>query len=208
MASFRRGLGTTLRVFVAILRERLHHGRRLFGRTDPVAPPPRFHVHGEASGAWTLTARGDGIQVSQVGIEVVRFMSPPLGIAMVEYRDRPREWVAPSVERGRVLEAFVGLRDLLGCGGFDLAVFSPTETLELFIDRSGLMEIRTGSWNEPKLRSILTACGFLETLHVPTLPVSRRAGFEWTPDQDRRVRRIHESLALQPVTMDEQDRYG
>jgi hypothetical protein len=116
-----------------------------------------------------LTARGDQPRITQVFLEAVQELSGPLGLVIVEVQ-RVREWVVSEVPRSRVLAGLVSLRDLLGQGPIDVAVFSTPMAMEIFLDRWGNLEVRAGTWIEPRLRAILGHHGFREVPHLSTLP--------------------------------------
>jgi hypothetical protein len=116
-----------------------------------------------------LTARADQPRITQVLLETVQELTGPLGLVIVEVQ-RVREWVISSVPRPRVLAGLVCLRDLLGQGPIDVAVFSTPMGIEIFLDRWGNFEVRAGTWIEPRLRGILEHHGFREVSHLSTLP--------------------------------------
>lgn len=165
------------------------------------ASDARFSVRLEDRDIRFLTARGDQPRVTQVLLEAVRELSGPLGLVIVEVQ-RVREWVVSAVPRARVLGGLVTLRDLLGQGPIDVAVFSTPMATEIFLDRWGNLEVRAGTWLEPRLRAILEYHGFREVPHLSTLPsqpaptmpahlyrdrllaVTRELGVDSEPDSD------------------------
>jgi len=126
-----------------------------------------------AGGVRQFSARGDHPRVTQLLLDAVRAIPGSLGVALVELGESPREWVGTGVSRGEVLESVLALRDLLGRGSLDLAVFSSHEGVEIYLDRTGLLEIRTsGTW-EPRARSLLEAQHFT---WAPRLPEALNPG--------------------------------
>jgi hypothetical protein len=118
-------------------------------------------------GVRQFSARGEHPRLTQLLLDAVRAISGSLGVAIVELGESPREWVGSGVSRAEALEAILALRDLLGRGSLDLAIFSSTEGVEIYLDRRGLLEIRTGGTWEPRARSLLMAQKFV---WAPKLP--------------------------------------
>ena len=129
-----------------------------------------------------------------------------LGLVVVEVHDRPREWTATAVERASVLEMLVGMRDLLGRGGLDVAVFSPDEGVEVFLDRFATLEIRCGEWNEPRFRGMLEGLGFSFDERVPSLPETYPDPVAWTEEDRSRVEELCAAVGLSapPATSETQ----
>jgi hypothetical protein len=120
-----------------------------------------------AGGVRQFSARGEHPQVTQLLLDAVRAIPGSFGVAIVELGESPREWVGTGVLRAEALEGILALRDLLGRGSLDLAVFSSSEGVEIYLDRTGLLEIRTsGTW-EPRARSLLEAQRFTWAPRLP-----------------------------------------
>ena len=137
-----------------------------------------------AGGVRQFSARGEHPRVTQLLLDAVRAIPGTLGVAIVELGESPREWVGTGVARAEVLESVLALRDLLGRGTLDLAVFSSHEGVEIYLDRTGLLEIRTGGTWEPRARSLLEAQHFV-----------------WAP-------RLPEALGHEPANVAARDRIG
>ena len=120
-----------------------------------------------AGGVRQFSARGEHPRVTQLLLDAVRAIPGSLGVAIVEIGDSPREWVGSGVSRAEVLESVLALRDLLGRGSLDLAVFSSHEGVEIYLDRTGLLEIRTGGTWEPRARSLLESQHFIWAPRLP-----------------------------------------
>jgi hypothetical protein len=143
---------------------------------------PGFTAQIVTGGVRQFCARGDQPLVFLGLMDCVRALPGPLGIVIVDLGESPREWVGNSLSRVQILEGLLALRDLLGQGAMDVAVFSSEEGVELFLDRSGTLEIRTGGWWEPRARSLLEGRGFRwvsslaptwSTAPVPLTPEAR-----------------------------------
>jgi hypothetical protein len=120
----------------------------------------RYTTQATGSGLRQIEARGERFQVTQVLLDGIRSVPGPWGVVLVELGPQPREWVARSLPRARVLEGLLSLRDLLAAGTMDVAVFSSERGIEIFLDRRGELEIRTGAWWEPRFRGLLEKHGF------------------------------------------------
>jgi hypothetical protein len=131
--------------------------------------------------------------VTQILLEGITVVPGSLGIVIVEATPVAREWLAPTVKRSRILEALLSIRDLLGQGHLDIAVFSPRHGVEFFLDRFATLEIRTGSWLEPRFRAMLEAKEFRYVARLPVLPEDPRVA-EWTEEDRVRVARAREAL--------------
>jgi hypothetical protein len=81
----------------------------------------------------------------------------------------------------------------------DLALFSSAHALEVFLDRWGTVEIRTGSWNEPRIIAVLHASGFERVDRVAPVPPESGGELEWTDEATQRVRRVRKRLGLRPA---------
>jgi hypothetical protein len=152
----------------------------------------------EENGPRFLMARGDLPRVTQAFFDAIRTVTGSLGVVLVEVTPTPREWLVPSVPRARILEGLVSIRDLLGTGHLDVAVFSHRNGVEFFLDRFGTLEIRTGSWLEPRLRGILESRRFEKVSHLATLP-SLSDPIEWTDEHRDRVSLVRSALGCRPV---------
>ncbi len=130
-------------------------------------------------------------------VETVRALTGVFGVVLVEVHGPSREWSAQGLDRGRVLGALLQLRDLWGRGVVDLAVFSPTEGVELFLDRFGTLEIRTGTWNETRVKALLELEGFRPAGRLPTLPSPVADPASWDGDARERLARVRETLGLE-----------
>jgi len=159
------------------------------------APLPRgacFTSMLMSGGVRQFSARGEHPRVTQLLVDAIRAIPGTLGVAIVELGDSPREWVGTGVSRGEVLEGMLALRDLLGRGSFDFAAFSSSEGVEIYLDRTGLLEIRTsGTW-EPRARSLLEAQKFV---WAPRLPEALSSGPVNATARDR-IQAVAEFLAL------------
>ena len=120
--------------------------------------------------------------MTQLALDMVRRFPSPMGLVLVEYRPGPREWLSSYLGKGRTLGALVKIRDLLGASAFDIAVVSPPLGLEVIIDHLGILEVRTGAWNEVLVRSIFSEAGFEEIRDVDPQTISTPA--ELIPNQD------------------------
>ena len=179
--------------FLDLLRQR---------RTDEFAGhgEPRFHLQTGQDGVERMIVRGPAPNVADVVLKWIQGQHTPLGIVLVDYAaGDPREWVAEPVPRRSVLAGLLMLRDLLGDGGFDLALHAAHDNWELILDRWGVLEVRAGSWNEPRLRSVLAEAGFTEAEELSALPPVGTPR-EWTPELWDRVREVREQLALERPT--------
>lgn len=172
--------------------------RRIGGVLLAEAEPAgnRFALRRRAAETVQIAVRGETGAVTQLLIDATGSLAAAYGLVLVEYREAPREWMAADVPRGRVLEALMSLRDLLGTGGLDVAVHSPGEHVELILDRFGVLEIRAGVWHEPRLRSLLTQRGFVEDPGITVLPPARAGEFAWTRETDARFAAVKQRLAL------------
>jgi hypothetical protein len=128
--------------------------------TPGTEPHPGFTAQIVTGGVRQFCARGGQSLIFMSLMDCVRALPGPLGVVMVELGDTPRESVGNGITRGQILEGLLALRDLFGQGALDVAVFSSEEGVELYLDRSGTLEIRTGGWWEPRARSLLEARGF------------------------------------------------
>jgi hypothetical protein len=156
----------------------------------------RYFVEGGSGGLRHVTARGSRIQVTQILLDGLCAVPGPWGLVVVELGNRPREWVARSLPRSRVLEGLVTLRDLLADGGMDVAVFSADHGIEIFLDRWGVLEIRTGGWWEPRMRALLESRGFRRAGgQLPTRVNSRDSAGPGL-EHSHRVARVCRELGL------------
>ena len=177
--------------------------RALFGRRRverPEAPAvPRYRVRTEPGGVVHFAARGDHPRITQAFLDVVRSLSGRPGVVLVEYGERPTEWVAAEVSPAALLAAMVSVRDLLGRGALDVAVHSRNEGVEVFIDHLGELDVRSGSWNERRFRDVFSRLAFLAT--EDPLPPSEAAGkaLALDPDRQTRLTAAVETLGLAPV---------
>jgi hypothetical protein len=122
---------------------------------DGLDPRPGFTAQLVAGGVRQFTARADQPLISLLFLDCIRALPGSLGMVIVDLGEMPQEWVGGGLSRFQVLEGLLALRDLLGKPGMDVAVFSPSEGVEVFLDRSGSLEIRTGGSWEPRARSLL-----------------------------------------------------
>ncbi|HET9234971.1 MAG TPA: hypothetical protein VFP10_12595, partial [Candidatus Eisenbacteria bacterium] len=119
-----------------------------------------------AGGVRQFSIRAEHPQITQLLLDAVRALPGPLGVAIVELGEPTREWVGTGASRPEVLEAILAMRDLLGRGSLDVAVFSGHEGVEIYLDRAGILELRVqGSW-EPRARSLLETGGFMWTARL------------------------------------------
>lgn len=168
------------------------------------SPPPDpsvdnlYTIRVEENGPRFLTARGDLPRVTQVFLDVIRTVTGSLGLVLVEVTPVPREWLVSSIPRARILEGLFSIRDLLGSGHLDVAVFSGRHGVEFFLDRLGTLEIRTGSWLEPRMRGVLESQGFERVGHLTTLPQVRDP-IDWTDEHQDRVDQVRTVLGCRPV---------
>jgi hypothetical protein len=167
-------------------------------RRSKVAPAPAYSSRTESNGSRHLLVRGDAGRLTKLLLDVIQETPAPLGIALVEYRaEEPVEWVSSGLDRGTVLEGILSVRDLVGRGAVDLAVFSQIQGLELFLDRLGILEIRTGAWNEPRLISVLDRLGFHRVPRVSLASGDLDPGAApWDEESLRRFDRTKERLDL------------
>jgi hypothetical protein len=100
--------------------------------------------------------------MTQVAFDIVRTLPSPMGLVLVEYRPGPREWTSSYLGRRRTLSALMSIRDLLGVAGMDVAVVSPPLGLEVIMDHLGILEVRTGAWNEALVRGAFSRAGYVE----------------------------------------------
>jgi hypothetical protein len=123
-------------------------------------------------------------------------------VVVVELGAETREWVARSIPRARVLEGLLSLRDLLGAGAMDVAVFSPEHGIEIFLDRWGSLEIRTGGWWEPRFRTLLEERGFrLAGGRLPAVEARSERPGRGAADPAR-VAQICDALGFDPPAAD------
>jgi hypothetical protein len=159
---------------------------------SPSEPQACFTSMLMAGGVRQFSARGEHPRVTQLLLDAVRAIPGSFGVAIVELGDSPREWVGTGVLRGEALEAILALRDLLGRGSMDLAVFSSSEGVEIYLDRTGLLEMRTGGTWEPRARSLLDAQHFT---WAPRLPEALSSGPANAASRDR-IAAVAEFLTL------------
>jgi len=157
---------------------------------------PSYSVRSTPDGVLYFTARGDQPGAVHVLVETVRAVTGAFGVVLVEVHGLSREWTAQGLDRGRVLGSLLQLRDLWGRGVLDLAVFSASEGVELFLDRFGTLEIRTGSWNEARVKALLELAGFRSARRLPTLPSPVADPALWDAGARNRVARVKETLGL------------
>ncbi len=174
--------------------------------TEPSNPPvrrmdeePRYSVRTQGRNLRHFTARGDQPRLTQVILEAARSLSGSLGVVLVEVHDTPREWTAIDMDRSQILEGLLELRDLLGRGGLDLAVFSSDEAVEVFLDRFGTLEIRCGGWHEPRFRGLLEGQGFAHVPALSSLPLDIPDQSRWTEEDTRRVEDVCVRLGLESI---------
>ena len=129
-------------------------------------------------------------------------------MVLVDVGGPPREWATPSVPRPAVQEGLLSLRDLLGNGLLDIAVFSSREGVEVYLDRFGTLEIRIGSWDEPRLRSLLERKGFRRVARLSVLPPSPGGMTRWTPENRQRFDVAQEFLAVEAASVSEAEGSG
>jgi hypothetical protein len=191
-------LGHILAFFSGLWRKRARRIASPGGRTHRAMMDPTVNRQAcftsilAAGGVRQFSARGEHPRVTQLLLDAVRVLPGGLGIAIVELGESPREWVGTGVSRGELLEAILALRDLLGHGALDLAVFSSSEGVEIYLDRGGLLEIRASNSWEPRARSLLEAQHFV---WAPRLPDA------WSPSPTSpaardRIAAVAEFLAL------------
>lgn len=170
-------------------------------REKPAEAPaiPCYRVRTEPGGIVHFAARGDHPRITQAFLDVVRSLSGRPGVILVEYDERPTEWVASEVAPAALLAAMVSVRDLLGRGAIDVAVHSRNEGVEVFLDHLGELDVRSGSWNERRFRDVFTRLAFFATED----PLPLRAGvaneFPADPDWRSRLAAAVETLGLVPV---------
>ena len=134
---------------------------RAQGLPSQVDVRPTFTSVLAAGGVRQFSIRAEHPQITQLLFDAVRALPGPLGVAIVELGEPTREWVGTGASRAEVLEAILALRDILGRGSLDVAVFSGHEGVEIYLDRTGILELRVqGSW-EPRARSLLETGGFM-----------------------------------------------
>jgi hypothetical protein len=169
-------------------------------REAPAEAPaaPLYRVRTESGGIVHLAARGDHPRITQAFFDVVRSLSGRPGVILVEYGERPVEWVASEVSPAALLAAMVSVRDLLGRGAIDGRPLA-NEGIEVFLDHLGELDVRSGSWNERRFRDVFTRLAFFAT--EDPLPPSAGDANEFTPDPDWRSRLAAavETLGLVPV---------
>ena len=139
----------------AALRARTH------GLPSQVDLRPTFTSILVAGGVRQFSIRAEHPQITQLLLDAVRALPGPLGVAIVDLGEPAREWVGTGASRAEVLEAILAMRDLLGRGSLDIAVFSGHEGVEIYLDRAGLLEFRVQSSWEPRARSLLETGGFM-----------------------------------------------
>lgn len=160
---------------------------------------PEYCVRKEPYGLLHMTARGEHSLVTQAFIEAVRAARSPLGLVLVEAQGTHPEWAIPDLKRSAVLHALMTLRDLLGRGLLDAAVFSSQEGLEVYLDRFGMLEIRAGLWEEPRLRSLLEARGFRGVAGLSVLPEAPPEETEWSTESRERYQSVQWMLERNQV---------
>lgn len=173
------------------------HSRR---EERPEAPPvPRYRVRTEPGGIVHFAARGDHPRITQAFLDVVRSLSGRPGVVLVEYGERPVEWVASEVSPAALLAAMVSVRDLLGRGTLDVAVHSRNEGVEVFLDHLGELDVRSGGWNERRFHEVFTRLSFFAA-EDPLAPCAG-VGNAFPPDSDwqSRLAAAIETLGLFPV---------
>lgn len=159
---------------------------------------PGFTAHMVAGGVRQFTARGDQPLASQLLLDAVRALPGTLGLVIVDLCEPPREWIGGNLTRVQVLEGLLALRDLLGQGAMDVAVFSSGEGVEIFLDRSGVLEIRTGGSWEPRARSLLESRGFRWVSTFPDSPAENVRPA--TPLTRERIAAVSEFLDLRATS--------
>ncbi len=164
------------------------------------APPaPLYRMRAEPGGIVRFAARGDHPRVTQAFFDVVRSLSGRPGVILVEYGERPVEWVASEVSPAALLAAMVSVRDLLGRGAVDVAVHSRNEGIEVFLDHLGELDVRSGSWNERRFHEVFTRLAFFATEDPLPSRADRGTAFPPDPDWQSRLAAAVESLGLVPV---------
>jgi len=165
-------------------------------RGGPRTHSARFAVRFETDGAVTLNATAPPGRLVPVVLNQVGDWSGPVGMAMVVYRPEPEEWVAAGVPRARALEGLLHIRDLIGAGGLDLAMFSELEALSIYVDRFGLLEARGLGDGVAGLGARLAAAGFTKVARVSTIPRVPIPGYVWSDEDRTRVSGVVELLQL------------
>lgn len=140
------------------------------GETPGEDPKPIYSVKRHEDGVREFRVLGPHPTITQVVFDLVRELPNPMGVVLVEYGESVRELVSSTLERQQVTESLFRLRDLLGSPLMDLAVFSEAHGIEIFLDQFGLLEVRTGSWLEPRVVAMLEQLEF-ETVPEVTPPV-------------------------------------
>ena len=138
-----------------VLRARTH------GLPSQVELRPTFTSVLAAGGVRQFSIRAEHPQITQLLLDAVRALPGPLGVAIVDLGEPTREWAGTGASRAEVLEAILAMRDLLGRGSLDVAVFSGHEGVEIYLDRAGILELRVQSSWEPRARSLLESGGFM-----------------------------------------------
>ena len=129
---------------------------------------------------------------------LVSFLPSPLGVVMVDYAPQPREWSSKLLGRRRVLEQLMTVRDLLAESFVDVAVVCPALAVEVVLERSGVLEIRSGSWNESRITGVLEDSGLVAAPHLHDRPAVAEPKTQ-EPETQHRLREFRHALSLERV---------
>jgi hypothetical protein len=168
--------------------------RRLWAK-DPVAGYSRRKLPRDILlvSAWASRER-----LVNSAFDLVSYLPSPLGVVMVDYMPEPREWSSGLLGKRKVQEQLLSVRDLLAQSFVDVAVVCPALAVEIVLERSGVLEIRSGKWNESRIVGVLEHSGLIETAHLHDRPAWAEPGTILEQDRDR-LRQFRTGLELSMV---------
>jgi len=166
---------------------------------------PRAEVHPEARFASvgtgsvrSLRAEGPRPTVVEAFFRVVQGLRGPVGLAMAEVHGVPREWIAWTHGKAGVLSGLLRVRDLLGGPGLETAVHSDLESVEVSLDRFGVLELRCGSSREAEFARLLLGLGFRRVPHLSVVPSFLTDDAPWTDEDGERFTEARRALGMKP----------
>lgn len=165
---------------------------------DLLPIPPLVFAVTQRDSMCEFIVRGPRPRVVSTLFSAIQGLSGTPGFALVELADAaPREWVTGAVPKAKLLAGLLGIRDLLGAGRLDIAVFSPSEAEELHLDRLGTLEVRAGDWRETSWTRTLVGQGYGVVEQLPALPTDAPLPEPWPADGTTRVQAVIADLDLE-----------
>ena len=145
-----------------------------------------------------FVVRGPVPRVVSLFFNAVQSLSGTPGLALVQLTEPPREWVTGAVSKPALLRGLLEIRDLLGTRHLDAAVFSPSEALELHLDRLATLEGRAGDWQEASWAEMFQRAGFERVEQLAPLPEDAASKAPSAADPEARIARVVKELGLLP----------